>query len=65
MMVKFTLSMDVFLIKKHPDLYWPLSFGHLEMFTDEIEAEYLEWCKTEDGKQYLEGGAKYKEIMKK
>ena len=30
-------------------------------FTEEIENEYLTWCKTDEGKQYLKGGSKYVE----
>jgi hypothetical protein len=36
-------------------------FGHVELFTEEMQKEYLSWCQTEDGKQYLKGGSKYKE----
>ena len=36
-------------------------FGHLELFTEEMQKAYLEWCLTDDGKQYLQGGSKYKE----
>ena len=34
-------------------------FGHTELFTEEMQKEYIEWCKTDEGKQYLEGGSKY------
>jgi hypothetical protein len=37
-------------------------FGHTELFTAEMQKEYLEWCKTDDGRQYLKGGAKYKDM---
>lgn len=38
-----------------------ISFGHLELFTEEMEKEYLEWCETDEGKKYLKGGSEYKE----
>ena len=34
-------------------------FGHTELFTEEMQKEYIEWCKTDEGKQFLEGGSKY------
>ena len=34
-------------------------FGHLELFTKEMQKEYIEWCKTDEGKQYLKGGSEY------
>jgi len=39
-----------------------LCFGHTEVFTDDMERRYVEWCKTEDGRSYLKGGKNYKEI---
>jgi hypothetical protein len=39
-------------------------FGHTELLTDEMVKDYLEWCKTDEGKQYLKGGSKYKEDHK-
>ena len=35
-------------------------FGHTELFTEEMQKEYIAWCKTDEGKQYLKGGSKYK-----
>lgn len=60
-MVKFTLSFSIWLLKYHRELYAPLMFGHLEEFTEELYQEYLEWCLTDEGKQYLRGGSKYRE----
>lgn len=37
-----------------------IMFGHTELFTEEMQQEYLKWCQTEEGKQYLKGGSKYK-----
>jgi hypothetical protein len=39
-----------------------IGFGHIELFTEEMQKEYLEWCQTEEGKRYLKGGDKYKEV---
>jgi len=38
-----------------------IMFGHLELFTDEMQEEYLVWCQTDEGRKYLEGGSEYKE----
>ncbi len=60
-MVKLTLSLSQWLLKNHPEKLMLITFGHLEEFTDEMAKEYLEWCQTDEGKQYLKGGNKYKE----
>ena len=60
-MVKLTQSLQQWLWKYHRDKIVPIMFGHLEVFTEEMQKEYLEWCLTDEGKQYLEGGSKYKE----
>ena len=60
-MVKLTWSLYNWLFMYHRDILSPLMFGHVELFTDEMQAEYIEWCKTEEGRQYLKGGSKYKE----
>lgn len=60
-MTRLTCSLENFLMKYHRDLFVPISFGHTELLTEEIYNEYLEWCKTEEGMSYLEGGANYKE----
>lgn len=52
-MVELTKSLRHFLFEKYRDIYVLLMFGHLELFTEEIEAEYLEWCATDEGKKYL------------
>lgn len=56
-----TQSMEVWLFTYHKDLFVPIMFGHLELFTDEMTREYLEWCETDEGRQYLKGGSKYDE----
>ena len=54
-----TQSMEVWLITYHRDKFVPIAFGHLELFTEEMAREYVEWCLTEEGRQYLKGGSKY------
>lgn len=54
-----TQSMEVWLFTYHKDKMALIMFGHLELFTDEMAEEYIEWCRTEEGRQYLEGGSKY------
>lgn len=58
-MIKITQSMSVFLWKFHRDKLSLVMFGHFEVITKEIFDEYMEWCQTEEGKQYLKGGSKY------
>lgn len=60
-MVKLTQSMQHWLWENHRDKITPILFGHLEVFTEEMETDYLEWCKTEEGRKYLKGGELYKE----
>lgn len=60
-MVKLTQSLEHWLLENHKDIFALILFGHTELFTEEMRRGYLEWCQTEDGKQYLKGGSKYKE----
>lgn len=60
-MVKLTQSLKEWLWRYHPNLIVPLTFGHIELFTPELESQYLAWCQTEEGSQYLKGGSKYRE----
>lgn len=59
--VKLTESLKQWLFKNHPNKLPLIIFGHIELFTDEMREQYIEWCKTDEGKQYLKGGSKYKE----
>lgn len=60
-MVKLTQSLEHWLWENHRDIITPIVFGHIELFTEEMAKEYIEWCKTDEGKQYLKGGSKYGE----
>lgn len=58
-MVKLTQSLRHWLLENHKDIIGLIMLGHIELYTEEMQKEYLDWCQTEDGKQYLEGGSKY------
>jgi hypothetical protein len=58
-MVKLTKSLEHWLFINHKQLIPLIMFGHTELFTEEMSQEYLAWCQTEEGKQYLKGGSKY------
>ena len=58
-MIKLTKSLRHWLWENHRDILPLIMFGHTELLTEEMWEAYIEWCKTEDGKQYLEGGSKY------
>lgn len=58
-MVKLTKSLEHWLFTNHKQLIPLIMFGHTELFTDKMAQDYLAWCQTEDGKQYLKGGSKY------
>lgn len=60
-MIKLTCSLEHWLWKNHPDIIGLILFGKTELFTKEMHNEYVMWCKTDEGKQYLRGGSKYKE----
>ena len=60
-MVRLTQSLQHWLWLNHKELIPLIMFGHTELFTEEMQKEYLEWCQTEDGKKYLKGGSEYKE----
>ena len=61
-MVKLTQSLEQWLWLNHKDLIPLIMLGHTELFTEDMQKEYLEWCKTDEGRQYLKGGSKYKEV---
>lgn len=60
-MVRLTQSLEQWLWENHRKLLPLIMLGHTELFTEEMEQEYLAWCLTDEGKQYLKGGSKYKE----
>ena len=60
-MVYLTRSLSHWLYENHPDKLSLIMFGHMELFTEEMEKDYVEWCMTDEGKTYLKGGENYKE----
>ena len=60
-MVKLTQSLKHWLWENHKDIIGLIMFGHVELFTEEMQRAYREWYLTDDGKQYLRGGSKYQE----
>lgn len=58
-MVKLTQSFGEWIFRNHKEKLPLIMFGHTELVTDEMWAQYIEWCQTEEGMQYLEGGSKY------
>ena len=60
-MVRLTQSLQHWLFENHKDKIGLIMFGHTELLTDEMWADYIEWCKTEEGQSYLVGGSNYKE----
>ncbi len=59
-MVKLTESLRKYLWKFHREDVPLIMFGHVELLNKHWD-DYIEWCGTDEGKQYLEGGALYKE----
>lgn len=60
-MVKLTQSLQHWLFINHREKLPLIMFGHVELLTEEMCAEYLRWCQTDEGRQYLKGGSKYVE----
>ena len=60
-MVTLTQSLQRWLFINHPEKLSLILFGHVEEFTEDMQRKYLEWCRTEEGRSYLKGGANYKE----
>ncbi len=61
MIVKLTQSLEQWLWENHRHKLALIMFGHVELLTDEMWNEYIAWCRTDEGRQYLKGGSKYKE----
>lgn len=60
-MIKLTQSLEHWLWENHREKLPLIMFGHTELLTDEMWAEYIEWCKTDEGKSYLQEGSNYRE----
>ena len=60
-MVTLTQSLEHWLWVNYRELVPLIMLGHIELFTEEMQKEYIEWCKTDEGRSYLKGGSNYKE----
>lgn len=58
-MVRLTQSLEVWLWENHREKLPLIMLGHVELFTDEMQRDYIAWCQTDEGRQYLKGGSKY------
>lgn len=58
-MVELTQSLGQWLWENHPDIIGLIMLGHVELFDEDMQKEYLSWCETDEGRQYLKGGSKY------
>ena len=56
---KLTASLEHWLAVNEPEAFVLISFGHIELFTDEMKGRYIKWLQTDEGKEYLVGGSKY------
>jgi len=59
-MNKLTCSAAKFFFDHYPKEMSLFLFGHSEVITTDMYNEYIEWCKTEEGREYLKGGKHYK-----
>lgn len=60
-MVQLTQSLSHWLWENHKDKVALIMFGHIELFTEDMQREYIKWCNTDEGKKWLQGGENYKE----
>lgn len=60
-MVRLTQSLTTWLMNNHREKLPLIMFGHVELMTQDMYDEYIEWCKTDEGMSYLKGGSNYKE----
>ena len=58
-MMKLTQSFAQYVWQFHKDKFSLIMFGHMELITEDMYNDYIAWCQTDDGKQYLKGGSKY------
>lgn len=55
-MVTLTPSLQKWLWDNHRELLPLIMFGHIELFTPEMQEKYLAWCSSEKGSAYLNKG---------
>ena len=61
-MVKMTASFEHWLWVNHQNKFGLIMLGHIELITQKMWDAYIEWCQTDEGKEYLEGGSKYRKV---
>ena len=61
-MVKLTCSLKHWLWENAREKLPLIMLGHVELFDEDMQKQYLEWCSTDEGKRYLKGGDKYEEV---
>ena len=57
-MVEMTQSLKRYMWEFHRKEYALVLFGHTEI-VDEYWDDYISWCRTDEGRSYLEGGINY------
>ncbi len=60
-MGQLTQSLSHWLWENHKDKVALIMFGHTELFTEDMQRDYIQWCGTDEGKKWLKGGEHYKE----
>lgn len=58
-MVRLTHSLQYWLSNNYPNILPFIILGRVDLFTNELQNEYIEWCQTDEGREYLKGGRKY------
>jgi hypothetical protein len=61
-MIKLTQSLTHWLFVNHRKKLPLIILGHIELLTEEMYNEYLAWCESDEGRQYLRGGSQYKPL---
>ena len=54
-MEELTAGFRHWLRMNHNDKETLILWGHTDLITDEMRTQYAEWCKTKEGKRYLQG----------
>lgn len=49
------------LATRNDDGTYSIASNQFDEVIEEMQRAYLEWCQTDDGRQYLKGGIKYQE----
>lgn len=60
-MIQLTQSLRHWLWENAREALPLITLGHVELLTESMWESYLDWCRTEEGRQYLKGGSKYQE----